>query len=125
MGFILKQKREVFSLRPDIVVRTDTKHTYVMDTKWKRLYNDPSVNYGISQADMYQMFAYSKKYHTPYIWLLYPVTETMKDHKQIIFKSDEDTEIRVQFVDVAKIHKSLKEIKKQILEIEENYGVLA
>ncbi len=111
-------KRDVFALKPDIVVRTDTKHTYVMDTKWKRLYDDPSINYGISQADIYQMYAYSKRYSTPYIWLLYPLTKKMVNHTPIIFKSKDGTQIRVQFIDVAHIQKSLKDIKKQILAIE-------
>lgn len=116
-----EEDRKMFSLRPDIVVRTDTGHTYVMDTKWKRLYDDPGNNYGISQADMYQMFAYSKKYKTPFIWLLYPVTEAMVDHKPIIFKSGDETEVRVQFVNVARIQDTLKDLKKQIQKIEKAY----
>ena len=35
--------------------------TIVMDTKWKRLTDDPYANYGIAQSDMYQMYAYAKK----------------------------------------------------------------
>lgn len=121
-GFYLfkEESRDVFSLRPDIVIRTKTNHTYVMDTKWKRLYNSPNNNYGISQADMYQMFAYSKKYNTPYIWLLYPVTEEMVNHKPIVFKSNTDTEVRVFFVNVAQIQDTLEELKKQIMLIEKS-----
>ncbi len=122
-SLFVEGKREVFSLRPDIVVTTN-KRRYVMDTKWKRLKNDSGINYGISQADMYQMFAYSKKYGTPYIWLLYPITEDMVDHKPIVFKSgngknnEDETIVRIQFIDVSKINDSLAEIKEQILEIE-------
>lgn len=112
-----EEKRNMFSLRPDIVIRTN-KHTHILDTKWKMLNNDPSVNYGISQADMYQMFAYSKKYETKYIWVLYPITEQMKNHKPIVFKSGKDTEVRIIFIDVDKIHESLENIKNQILEKE-------
>lgn len=118
-----EENREMFSLKPDIVVSTDTGHTYVMDTKWKKLRDDSEKNYGISQADMYQMFAYSKKYKTPYIWLLYPVTETMVDHKPIIFSSGDETEVRVQFVNVAHIHDTLNDLKMQIQKIEEVYLV--
>ncbi|MEY8330768.1 hypothetical protein AALB81_15795 [Lachnospiraceae bacterium 48-33] len=32
---------------------------YIMDTKWKVL-SDAKPNYGISQADMYQMYTYQK-----------------------------------------------------------------
>lgn len=33
------------------------------------------MNYGITQADMYQMFAYQKKYGAERVILLYPETE--------------------------------------------------
>ena len=56
-----------------------------------------------------------------HIWLLYPLTKKMVNHTPIIFKSKDGTQIRVQFIDVAHIHKSLKDIKKQILAIEAAY----
>ena len=34
----------------------------ILDIKWKNLINNKYKNFGISQADMYQMYAYSKKY---------------------------------------------------------------
>ena len=43
-----------FALRPDIVIRKDNR-TVILDTKWKYLYKNERNNYGISQADMYQM----------------------------------------------------------------------
>jgi len=49
----------------------------VIDTKWKLLdeYAERK-NYNISQADMYQLYAYGKKYtsvtHEPRLVLLYP-----------------------------------------------------
>lgn len=75
-------EREIFSLRPDIVVRKvggngELYETVIMDTKWKRLVPDRSKNYGISQADMYQMYAYCKEYKkenpfTRTVYVLYP-----------------------------------------------------
>ena len=51
-----------FLMKPDIVIRhKETKKIFVMDTKWKVL-ADSKANYGISQADMYQMYAYQNKY---------------------------------------------------------------
>ena len=47
-----------------------------MDTKWKVLSED-KANYGISQADMYQMYAYQKKYNAKNVTLLYPKTENV------------------------------------------------
>ena len=71
-GHYLFDEPRKFKLRPDLVIKyaLSEKHKVViMDTKWKRLNRNPASNYGISQADMYQMYAYSKKYHTPDIWL--------------------------------------------------------
>ena len=56
----LTQKK--FRLRPDLVVHLADK-TIVADTKWKMVNQNLSKsNYNISQADMYQLFAYGKKY---------------------------------------------------------------
>lgn len=57
-----------FAIRPDLVVTRDDNSVVILDTKWKKLINDRRKNYGISQADMYQMYAYSKKYGTSEIW---------------------------------------------------------
>ena len=64
-----------------------------MDTKWKRLVNNSNKNYGISQADMYQMYAYAKKYGTSDIWLLYPRSEQFTDEIDINFKSDDNADV--------------------------------
>ena len=59
-GYYLFDEPRKFRLRPDIVVSNayDQTHSVViMDTKWKRLNHNPLTNYGISQADMYQMYA--------------------------------------------------------------------
>lgn len=91
-----------------------------MDTKWKRLIDNDKENYGISQSDMYQMFAYSKKYDTREIWLLYPMNEEMRGHKPIRFDSvrpvtnEVETTVRLFFVDVANMEESLGELREKI-----------
>ena len=51
-----------FRLRPDIVINTGSC-VIVADTKWKVINQDlASKNYLIAQADMYQLYAYGKKY---------------------------------------------------------------
>jgi 5-methylcytosine-specific restriction enzyme subunit McrC len=55
------QKKGMFSLRPDLIIRHGNRNIVVLDTKWKLL--DASMsNANISQSDIYQMFAYAKKY---------------------------------------------------------------
>lgn len=51
-----------FRIRPDLVV-FDEAVKIVADTKWKIVNQHvPAKNYLISQADMYQLYAYGKKY---------------------------------------------------------------
>lgn len=119
-GHYLFNHPKQFALRPDIVITRDDQSTIILDTKWKSLTNQPRQNYGISQADMYQMYAYSKKYQTPEIWLLYPMNEEMKD-AEISFESfyqdlGLETKIRLFFVDVTNIEESLGELRGKLIQ---------
>lgn len=114
--YLFNEPRKQFALRPDLVLEKNGRKV-IMDTKWKNLIDNERNNYGISQADMYQMFAYSKKYRTPDIWLLYPMNEAMRGHDPIRFESvnpvnnEIETTVRVFFVDVANIEDSLMELQ--------------
>lgn len=103
-----------FALRPDLVVTRDDGSIVILDTKWKSLIDDKRANYGISQADMYQMYAYSKKYGTSEIWLLYPVNDAMRKHEQIVFDSGDGATVSLFFIDVAHIEDSLCELFKRL-----------
>ncbi|GFM51101.1 restriction endonuclease [Pseudomonas cichorii] len=61
--FLCEHKgRKVFQLRPDLMITQGDKR-WVLDTKWKCLDTGPGVkNYGLSQEDFYQLFAYGHKY---------------------------------------------------------------
>jgi 5-methylcytosine-specific restriction enzyme subunit McrC len=111
--YLFVEPRKKFALRPDIVIKKDNR-TVILDTKWKRLNNNESINYGISQADMYQMYAYSKKYNTSEVWLLYPINNNIRDHDPIEFYSGDRTFVRLFFVDVAAIEESMNELKNRI-----------
>lgn len=113
--YLFVEPRKQFALRPDIVIEKNYK-TIILDTKWKRLVDNERVNYGISQSDMYQMYAYSKKYNVPDIWLLYPMTEEMKRHAPISFFSGDNTTVRIHFVDIANIDDSMLLLKSKIEE---------
>lgn len=112
-NYYLFDSPKKFALRPDIVIEADGK-TIVMDTKWKRLTDDPYANYGISQSDMYQMYAYAKKYETSEIYLLYPRNNEMEDRNDISFTSKDGVNVYIYFVDVTDIHGSLNSLKEQI-----------
>ena len=85
-----------------------------MDTKWKRLNDNPVANYGISQADMYQVYAYSKKYNTSSIWLIYPINEEVCDMEPLSFEAingeAKKVSVRVFFVDLSNYRESLKRL---------------
>lgn len=116
-GYYLFDEPRKFALRPDIVITRDDESVVILDTKWKSLNNNSKLNYGISQADMYQMYAYAKKYQASEIWLLYPVNEEIKDLK-INFKSDDDVIINLFFVDVKNINESITKLKNRLVNIE-------
>ena len=111
--YLFIEPRKQFSLRPDIVIEKN-KRVIVLDTKWKSLINNERQNYGISSADMYQMYAYSKKYKTPEIWLLYPLNKEMRGHTPIGFYSGDNTYVRLHFVDLENIENSLNELLTKI-----------
>ncbi len=104
--FYLFDEPNIFKLRPDLVLTRDDKKIVVMDTKWKKLIPNPRKNYGISQSDMYQMYAYSKKYQASDIWVIYPETSEMNNKTDYSFVSNtpegENTTIHLFFVNMGK-----------------------
>ena len=67
------QSQALFMMKPDIsLVSTDgEKVQHIIDTKYKIL-EENNNRLGVSQVDMYQMYAYANKYKTKNITLLYP-----------------------------------------------------
>ncbi|UTT44553.1 McrC family protein [Exiguobacterium aurantiacum] len=105
-----------FALRPDIVIRhRDKNQTIVIDTKWKVLENKPNRNYGVSQADMYQMYAYGKKYNATKVFVMYPIHDGFDPDQVIQFKSDDNVEVNILFVQCERIETSLLSFKNKYL----------
>ena len=99
-----------FLMKPDIVIKNKAlKQVFVVDTNWKVL-SDDKANYVISQADMYQMYAYQKKYTFENITLLYPLTENVEQDKDIRFLSHDGTELKIRFIDLFDPQNSLNKI---------------
>jgi len=117
-GYYLFDDPQMFRIRPDLVIRTKDDKTIVLDTKWKKLIPNERKNYGISQADMYQMYAYSKKYGASDIWVLYPETKEMNNGKEYTFSSsvseDDRTTVHLFFVNIGEnqIGGSMEELIK-------------
>lgn len=111
----LENSRPIFSLKPDIVLRKENK-IVILDTKWKRLIPESRKNYGISSVDMYQMYAYAKKYEEngiiPEIYVIYPKTKDMIETKY--FESNDGVKVNIFFIDLVNIEESLEELRNMI-----------
>ena len=114
---LFDEPRKKFLMRPDIVVKRKCDGViFILDTKWKIL-ADSKANYGISQADMYQMYAYQKKYGAENVTLLYPQTENMLRDENIEFTSQDGVTVRVRFVDLFDIQNSIDSIKSEFVRV--------
>lgn len=111
--YLFENSESRFWLKPDIVIKNDST-VFVMDTKWKLLSGAKS-NYGISQADMYQMYAYQKKYNAESVTLIYPMTDKVNAEKMIEYSSLDGAVVRVKFVDLFNVKESLSDIVDDIV----------
>jgi 5-methylcytosine-specific restriction enzyme subunit McrC len=90
----LQMNRKKFRIRPDLVIETAEK-VIVADTKWKLIdQHQASKNYLISQADMYQMYTYGKKYNSDQLILIYPECETFTN--PLNFKYEGENELNCE-----------------------------
>lgn len=102
--YSLFNKPHTFSLRPDIVMERGGQ-TFVLDTKWKLL-SAGSRNVGISQADMYQIYAYSKKYKAECAVLIYPRSDAVS-RTALQYSSEDNVTVKVGFIDLLDVDTSI------------------
>lgn len=99
-----------FRIRPDLVIHHQ-ELTIIADTKWKIInQNLPTANYNISQTDMYQLFAYGKKYQfnngNTHLILIYPNHADFNN--QLHFKYEDELRIDIVPFDFQDESASLK-----------------
>lgn len=89
--------KSMFNLKPDLVVYKEQSVHVVLDTKWKLIDGSGKDKYGISQADMYQMFAYGHKYlsGTGNIVLIYPQHDGFKEAVEHSFDFSDELKLWV------------------------------
>lgn len=78
-------KENKFRIRPDIVGYKNNKANFIADTKWKIL-NFSRNDYGVSQGDLYQVFAYLSKYQCQNGILIYPKIDDENNDLQKLSK---------------------------------------
>jgi 5-methylcytosine-specific restriction endonuclease McrBC regulatory subunit McrC len=91
-----------FQLKPDILIKKPGERTVVIDTKWKVLKTN-SENYrnNISQADLYQLFAYAHRYDSEDNVLLYPKIGNLEGKHFWVPDTEPEKRLRIEFVDVS------------------------
>lgn len=100
-GVYLFDTPQKFRLRPDIVIKHNNSMV-VLDTKWKLLTSSGGKKNGISQQDIYQMYAYAKRYSAKQVILLYPYSDNC-EQQCIEYHTDvESVCVKVMFVDLTK-----------------------
>lgn len=119
----LFDKPRQFRMKPDIYMSKDDS-AIVLDTKWKKLIEDKSKNYGISQSDMYQMYAYAYKYNVENVILIYPKDEEVKlaNFPSYIQEGQKNEHIKkivvkVFLYDLSNEEKSIEELGELISEL--------
>ncbi len=90
-----------FLLKPDIVIGDGL---IIADTKWKLLCKDKN-HQGVSQSDMYQLYAYGTKYtQCEDMYLIYPKDEEIEANSYNYFKTTDQKKLHLNilFFDVQK-----------------------
>ena len=89
-----------FKLRPDIFLEGE----FIADTKWKIIrqdINESEKKYKISQADLYQLYAYGKKHECGKLYLIYPKIDGAKQ-EPMKFEYEKDMQLEILYFDLEK-----------------------
>lgn len=102
-----ENSRGIFRLLPDLVIQHNDS-VVVIDTKYKIL-DEKDRKYGVSQADMYQMYAYLTKLQAKAGMLLYPDIDE-RDYGKFFFECFDPSGDKIQvplFINSVKISSDL------------------
>ena len=80
-----------FRLRPDIFL----KDKFIADTKWKFIKSRDDI----SQADLYQLYTYCKKYECGKLYLIYPKIDGV-EQELMKFKYEKDMRLEILYFDL-------------------------
>lgn len=108
-----KTDRDIFSLKPDIVIEIDGKEKLIIDTKWKKI-DKNSNRHGVKRDDFYQMYAYLTRYkESKSAILLYPSIgdESYEYLESWYLDENEDKKIRVYAVSLDEEEKAINTLK--------------
>jgi len=105
---LAESDRGVMPLKPDLLIEDSAKRRLVIDTKWKRL-DVGKWRSGAAGADLYQLYAYTRRYAARRSILLYPKAAGLQPRDLTVLGTDNTPsgeEIWLRFVD---LHRNLHE----------------
>ncbi len=105
-----------FPLRPDLVLTRPDGAVFILDTKWKQLSTDQQ-NWGISNSDMYQMYAYGRQYSARQVILLYPQSASISANETRVFRSSDGVTVRTYFLDLSDLARSLTDLIRDLAQV--------
>ena len=94
--YLIEEPRRDFGLKPDIFLRYKNQN-YIADTKWKIVKSKDDI----SQADLYQLYAYGKKYNCGKLYLIYPKIDGIKQ-EFMKFEYEKDMQLEILYFDLEK-----------------------
>lgn len=96
--YLIEEPIRDFGLEPDIFL----EGKFIADTKWKIIRQDNNEGERknkISQADLYQLYAYGKKYECDKLYLIYPKIDGAKQ-EPMNFKYDDKMQLEILYFDL-------------------------
>ena len=80
--------KDAFHLKPDIALVRSGQVQFVLDAKWKKEIDNDSKDpkHGVSQADIYQLYSYGRKFGCAKVALIYPRTRAFDSPLRYEFK---------------------------------------
>ncbi|PFM64781.1 hypothetical protein COJ48_09090 [Bacillus cereus] len=122
--------REVYPLKPDIVVLQNDSEKLIIDTKWKFI-NGSKNRHGVKREDLFQMYAYLTRYEkVSTVILLYPHQSAITKPSSEVLESwyleesagiQQKQKIRVCSVNLSSERRVIQDLQRII---EENITVL-
>lgn len=108
--------KKVFYMKPDIsLLESGDEVRFILDSKWKHINEeDTDRKHGISQADMYQLFAYGKKYGCKQVVLVYPKTEQFQNMDKLRYRFDDELSLACFPFEVTEPQESVRRIMERL-----------
>ena len=77
---------DAFTMKPDLSLKAGKRVPFILDAKWKEIdARSGAPKHGIDQRDMYQLYAYGKRYGCKGVALVYPRTGAFETELQYRF----------------------------------------